>query len=47
MQQLGGKSAGYAMGWRGSWPAHKPGSHRYGRDTMRKGITLAQLERMG
>ncbi|KAF8515404.1 hypothetical protein BU17DRAFT_93680 [Hysterangium stoloniferum] len=40
MQEWGGKSAGYAMGWRASWPSHKPGSNRYFRDSMRRGVLM-------
>ena len=44
MQEWGGKSAGYAMGWRGSRPANRPESRQYARDNMRRG-TLGNLTR--
>lgn len=38
MQEWGGKSAGYALGWQGSWPVDRLTSRRYTRDKMRTGI---------
>ncbi|OCH93022.1 hypothetical protein OBBRIDRAFT_378109 [Obba rivulosa] len=37
---IGGKSAGYAMGYAGSWPMYEgdPRRYRYHRDTMKKAI---------
>ncbi|KAF8510784.1 hypothetical protein JB92DRAFT_2938248 [Gautieria morchelliformis] len=43
MEEWGGKSAGYALGWRGSWPVGRLESSRYVRDKMRKG-TLGNLD---
>jgi len=40
MWEWGGKSAGYAMGWRGSWPLRKPDRNRYFRDSMRRGVLM-------
>ncbi|KAI0648951.1 hypothetical protein C8Q79DRAFT_1007539 [Trametes meyenii] len=35
---MGGKSAGYAWGYSGSWPAEEGTTPRYYRDTMRKAV---------
>jgi hypothetical protein len=43
MQEWGGKSAGYALGWRSSWPADRRESRQYVRDKMRKG-TVGNLD---
>ncbi|GBE87938.1 hypothetical protein SCP_1201640 [Sparassis crispa] len=39
---MGGKSAGYAMGYEGSWPVHEndPRCYTYQRDTMRRGSLM-------
>ncbi|KZT73048.1 hypothetical protein DAEQUDRAFT_504228 [Daedalea quercina L-15889] len=47
LKEWGVRSAGYSVGYEGSWPVfrHDPSRYRYQRDTMRKGVYFTEIGR--